>query len=134
MHRGTLFMRKLLWMSMKYPTGNGGSPKPRLDSNGTPSVGLFSGRGLSFCSFPLEHVKVKGSPPERLSPDDTWARMMWSEFNLVSRAGSEISIVDHAAVVLLFLGFTVYVGDMGDIIDGSERFFMEEKLILWAPK
>jgi len=113
----------------KFTGGGGGtSPDPPLDSTGVPSAGLFSGRGSSVFSFPAERVKGDGSPPERLSPDDPRARMMRNEFNLVSRAGSEVSIAAQAAVVLLFLGFAVYVGATGGITDGSERFFMEAEI------
>jgi len=47
---------------------------------------------------------------------------MRSEFNLVSAASSERSILLQAAAILVTLAFVVYVGTTGGITDGSERF------------
>ena len=105
-------------------TGSG-SPDPQLDSTGTPSKRLFSGRGSSVYSFPAERVKGNVSPLGQLSPYNPRARMMRGEFNLISRAVSEISITAQASAVPLFLGFAFYVGATGSITDGSYQFFME---------
>ena len=65
--------------------GGGGSLDPRLNSTGTPSLGIFSSRGSSVYSFHVERVKGDGSSAEKFSPDNYRARMMGSDFNLVSR-------------------------------------------------
>ena len=94
--------------------GDSSSPRLRLNSTSTPYVGLFSGQGLSFYSFPMERVKGEISLPEWISPYDPRVRMMRSEFKLILRAGLEVLISAQAAVVLLFLGFVVYIGAMGE--------------------
>ena len=54
--------------------------------------------------------------------------MMSIESNLVLRVGSEVFISSQATVVLLILGFAVYVRASGVIMDWSEQFFMEEDI------
>ena len=102
-------------------SGDGGSPDRRLKSTGTPSAGLFSGWGSSVYSFPAERIKGDRCLLEQISPDNTWTRMMRSKFKIVSREGSEVSIAAQAAVVLLLLGFAVYIRSMGVITNGSKR-------------
>ena len=60
--------------------------------------------------------------------------MMRSKFNLVSRAGLEVSILAQTDVILVFLGFAFNTGATGDITDGSERFFMEANNDLMGTK
>ena len=101
--------------------GSGGSPYPWLNSTGTPSAGPFSFWGFSVYTFPAERIKGDRCLLEQISPDNTWTRMMRSKFKIVSREGSEVSIAAQAAVVLLLLGFAVYIRSMGVITNGSKR-------------
>ena len=87
--------------------GNGGSTNHRIESNDTPSAGILSGWGLLVYYFPAERIKGDIYPLEQVFMYDPHARMMRSKFNLVSRAGLEVSIESQDAIVLLFLEFAV---------------------------
>jgi len=50
---------------------------------------------------------------------------MRSEFNLVSFAGGERSILLQLSLALALLGAVLYIGFTGGITDGSERFVLE---------
>ncbi len=97
-------------------TGAGSSESPRLDSTGSPSAGLFSGRGGSVFSYPDGSV---GS--DAATPADARSSMMQREFNLVSWA-SGAGFYALAALLAVSLAGVVYVGATGGITDGSERF------------
>lgn len=97
-------------------TGAGTSEFPRLDSTGSPSAGLFSGRGGSVFSYP--DGSVGG---DAVTPADARSSMMQREFNLVSWA-SGAGFYALAALLAVSLAGVVYVGATGGITDGSERF------------
>ena len=97
-------------------TGAGSSESPRLDSTGSPSAGLFSGRGGSVFSYP--DGSVGG---DAVTPADARSSMMQREFNLVSWA-SGAGFYALAALLAVSLAGVVYVGATGGITDGSERF------------
>lgn len=97
-------------------TGAGTSEFPRLDSTGSPSAGLFSGRGGSVFSYP--DGSVGG---DAVTPADARSSMMQREFNLVSWA-SGAGFYALAALLVVSLAGVVYVGATGGITDGSERF------------
>ena len=106
-------------------TGSAPDVPPRLDSTGSPSAGLFSGRGGSVFSYPDGSV---GAGPAAASGGDATAsagdarsRMMQREFNLVSWA-SGAGFYALAAVLAVSLVGVIYVGATGGITDGSERF------------
>uniref|UniRef100_A0A7S4KCH0 Uncharacterized protein n=1 Tax=Odontella aurita TaxID=265563 RepID=A0A7S4KCH0_9STRA len=99
---------------------------PRIDSTGTPSAGLFSGDGRSVYSIPADRVRGGvGGGGGAGAAGTPRARMMQQEFNLVGRATSERTLVAQAAVLLLFLSFSIYIGLSGGITDGSDRFGLE---------
>lgn len=104
-------------------TGRSDDTPPRIDSTGTPSAGLFSGNGGSVYSIPAD--RVRGGSGAGTANSSPRTRMMQQEFNLVGRATSERTLVAQAAVVLLFLSFSIYVGLSGGITDGSDRFGLE---------
>ena len=97
-------------------TGAGSSESPRLDSMGSPSAGLFSGRGGSVFSYPDGSVGGDAA-----TPADAGSSMMQREFNLVSWA-SGAGFYALAALLAVSLAGVVYVGVTGGITDGSERF------------
>lgn len=97
-------------------TGAGSSDSPRLDSMGSPSAGLFSGRGGSVFSYPDGSVGGDAA-----TPADARSSMMQREFNLVSWA-SGAGFYALAALLAVSLAGVVYVGATGGITDGSERF------------
>ena len=97
-------------------TGAGSSESPRLDSTGSPSAGLFSGRGGSVFSYPDGSVGGDAA-----TPADARSSMMQREFNLVSWA-SGAGFYALAALLAVSLAGVVYVGATGGITDGSERF------------
>lgn len=94
---------------------------PRLDSTGSPSAGLFSGRGGSVFSYPDGASSSAIPQQKQQQPRDARSRMMRSEFNLVSRA-SGVGLYALAALLAFSLVAVVYVGATGGITDGSERF------------
>jgi hypothetical protein len=110
-----------------------------IDSTGTPSAGLFArgnGNG-SVYAFPVEKqggdgrssrptVFSSSSGADVLSPRD---RMMRDEMNFVSAASNEATILIQGVLVLVLLGFTLYIGSTGGITDGSERFGTMEGMI-----
>lgn len=48
--------------------------------------------------------------------------MLRDEINFMSVASNETTIIIQGVIVLLLLGFTLYVGFNGGITDGAERF------------
>jgi len=100
-------------------TGAATSTSPMLDSAGTPSAGLFSGRGGSIFSYP--DGASSSAMERRQQPTDARGQMMQREFDLVSRA-SGVGYYALAALLAFSLVFVVYVGATGGITDGSERF------------
>ena len=48
--------------------------------------------------------------------------MMRNEFNLISLASNELTLIAQAVLVLILLSATIYVGATGGITDGSDRF------------
>ena len=94
---------------------------PRLDSMGSPSAGLFSGRGGSVFSYPGGASSTAMQQPQGAGGTDARSKMMQREFNLVSwAAGAGQAIL--AAVLVVSLVTVVYIGATGGITDGSERF------------
>mmetsp|Transcript_19094 Transcript_19094/g.28256 ORF Transcript_19094/g.28256 Transcript_19094/m.28256 type:complete len:262 (-) Transcript_19094:187-972(-) len=110
-----------------------------IDSTGTPSAGLFAkgnGNG-SVYAFPVERQGGAGrssrpaafsssSGADVLSPRD---RMMRDEINFMRVASNEGTILLQGILVLVLLGFTLYIGSTGGITDGSERFGTMEGMI-----
>ena len=98
---------------------------PRLDSTGSPSAGLFSGRGGSVFSYPdgsMGAGPASASGGDAAAPaGDARSRMMQREFNLVSWA-SGAGFYALAALLAVSLVGVLYVGATGGITDGSERF------------
>lgn len=94
-----------------------------IDSSGTPSAGLFSSQNGSVTAFPVENRNPRRSTvygsSDALSNRD---RMMRDEINFMRVASSESTIIIQGILVLLLLGFTLYVGSSGGITDGSDRF------------
>jgi hypothetical protein len=126
-----------------------GREKGEIDSTGTPSAGLFARKSGSVYAFPANRDtgmttnqqqrrrQNAFAPPTntsrtamnsnaRLSPRE---EMMRSEFNLVSIASNEASLIVQGILVLLLLSFTLYVGMSGGITDGSERFGLMEGVV-----
>jgi len=94
-----------------------------IDSSGTPSAGLFSSQNGSVTAFPVENRNPRRSTvygsSDALSNRD---RMMRDEINFMRVASNEGTIIIQGILVLLLLGFTLYVGSTGGITDGSDRF------------
>lgn len=92
-----------------------------IDSTGTPSAGLFSSGNGSVYAFPVEKGSSRAgfSSSKALTTKD---RMMRDEINFMRVASSEATIVLQGVLVLLLLGFTLYIGSTGGITDGSDRF------------
>lgn len=90
------------------------------DSTGTPSAGLFSSQSGSIYAIDTG----KRSSFTRKGGNDATPRdsMLRDEINFMSVASNETTIVIQGFVVLLLLGFTLYVGLNGGITDGAERF------------
>ncbi len=105
-----------------------------IDSSGKPSAGLFAGANGSVYAFPVEGQPRPGarnnrpsySSSESLSPRE---RMMRDEINFVRVASSEGTIIVQGILVLLLLGFTLYIGSTGGITDGSDRFGAMEGMV-----
>ena len=106
-------------------TGAASNVPPRLDSTGSPSAGLFSGRGGSVFSYPdgsMGAGPASASGGDAAAPaGDARSRMMQREFNLVSWA-SGAGFYALAALLAVSLVGVLYVGATGGITDGSERF------------
>ena len=106
-------------------TGAASNVTPRLDSTGSPSAGLFSGRGGSVFSYPdgsMGAGPASASGGDAAAPaGDARSRMMQREFNLVSWA-SGAGFYALAALLAVSLVGVLYVGATGGITDGSERF------------
>lgn len=101
-----------------------------IDSSGTPSAGLFSSQNGSVTAFPVENRNprrstVYGSSNSMSNRD----RMMRDEINFMRVASSEGTIIIQGILVLLLLGFTLYVGSTGGITDGSDRFGALEGMV-----
>jgi hypothetical protein len=105
-----------------------------IDSTGTPSAGLFArgnGNGSVYAS-PVDRQggggRNRSSAPTVFSASsgaDVLSNrdgMMRDEFNLVSAASNEVTILIQGILVLVLLGVTLYIGATGGITDGSERF------------
>lgn len=94
-----------------------------VDSTGKPSAGLFSNGNGSVYAYPVEDQKRRDrsgySSTDVLSQRD---KMMRDEIKFMRVASSEGTIVAQGVLVLLLLGFTLYIGISGGITDGSERF------------
>lgn len=101
-----------------------------IDSTGKPSAGLFAGgNGSVYASFPADgQGRTSGrnnngrsayASSGALSQRD---KMMRDEINFMRVASSEATIIVQGILVLLLLGFTLYIGSTGGITDGSDRF------------
>lgn len=102
-----------------------------LDSTGTPSAGLFSTQNGSVYAVPNKRSFIQSSSSAssssingnnndgQLSPRD---KMMRQEFNLVSLASNEVSLIVQGVLVSITLFFAIYIGASGGITDGSDRF------------
>lgn len=112
-----------------------------IDSTGTPSAGLFArgnGNGSVYAS-PVDKQQVGGtnrsSAPTAFSASSgadvlsNRDRMMRDEINFMNVASNEGTIVLQGILVLVLLGFTLYIGSTGGITDGSERFGTMEGMI-----
>jgi len=101
-----------------------------IDSSGTPSAGLFSSQNGSVTAFPVENRNPRSSTvygsSDSLSKRD---RMMRDEINFMRVASSEGTIIIQGILVLLLLGFILYVGSSGGITDGSDRFGALEGMV-----
>lgn len=101
-----------------------------IDSSGTPSAGLFSSQNGSVTAFPVENRNPRRSTvygsSDALSNRD---RMMRDEINFMRVASNEGTIIIQGILVLLLLGFTLYVGSTGGITDGSDRFGALEGMV-----
>ena len=94
-----------------------------IDSTGTPSAGLFAQSNESVYGFPVQRQRSNNNYSSRAS--SVQEQMMRSEFNLVSFAGGERSILIQLSLALALLGAVLYVGFTGGITDGSERIVLE---------
>ncbi len=97
-----------------------------LDSTGTPSAGLFATQNGTVYALPAPRRISIGSRTassrsnnERLSPRE---QMMRREFNLVSLASNELTLILQGFLVMIILTFAIYIGATGGITDGSDRF------------
>lgn len=108
-----------------------------VDSTGTPSAGLFATQNGSVYAVPEKRPSFGSSTrttsdgrsnrvAERLSSSSSTTtvreQMMRQEFNLVSVASNELTIVVQAVLVMILLSFAIYIGITGGITDGSDRF------------
>ena len=100
-----------------------------LDSTGTPSAGLFANRNGSVYAYPTSPTTSTTS--RRLSTSSSSSssssssakdKIMRTEFNILSLASNEFTLLVQLSLVLLLLSFSVYIGLTGGITDGSERF------------
>lgn len=118
----------------RYGTGD-------LDSTGTPSAGLFATQNGSVYAAPGKRLqssmqisnsrsnnnnRVVSSSSERMSTRD---QFMTQEFNLVSVASNELTLVIQGILVSVLLSFAIYIGMSGGITDGSDRFGAGEGLV-----
>jgi hypothetical protein len=109
-----------------------------LDSTGTPSAGLFATQNGSVYAVPtkrplfarqssssttsqtttnINNKNNDNKPP--LSPRD---KIMTQEFNILSIASNEITLLVQILFVSITLCFAIYIGVSGGITDGSDRF------------
>lgn len=91
------------------------------DSTGTPSAGLFSSQsGSIFAIDAGKRSAFTRKDSNRIrNPKDA---MLRDEINFMSVSSNETTIIIQGFLVLLLLGFTVYVGLSGGITDGTDRF------------
>ncbi len=100
-----------------------------LDSTGTPSAGLFATQNGTVYAMPAPRrisIGTSSRNSDRLSPRE---EMMRREFNLVSLASNELTLIIQGALVLVILTFAIYIGASGGITDGSDRFGASEGYI-----
>lgn len=91
------------------------------DSTGTPSAGLFSSQSGSI--YAIDTGKRSSFTRKSGNTDITQRdSMLRDEINFMSVASNETTIIIQGFIVLLLLGFTLYVGFSGGITDGVERF------------
>jgi len=99
-----------------------------LDSTGTPSAGLFASRNGSVYAIPEKRPSFRSSSTSsNVGRNDRGAspvreQMMRTEFNLVSLASNELTLIVQGALVLVMLSFAIFIGTSGGITDGSDRF------------
>ena len=103
-----------------------------LDSTGTPSAGLFATQNGTVYAMPASRRINIGTASsssrnnDRLSPRE---QMMSREFNLVSLASNELTLIVQGVLVMVILTFAIYIGATGGITDGSDRFGAAEGYI-----
>lgn len=105
----------------RYSTGD-------LDSTGAPSAGLFATQNGTVYAIPGKRQSMQRSSSSS-EPTPARDRIMRQEFNLVSAAANELTILIQAAIIVGALSFALYIGATGGITDGSDRFGAGEGII-----